>query len=104
MIESEKEEGRVQIPLVWGKADTLPTVYANQLYISHAGGEFYLVFGEVAVPMLLTLGREPVPDHLEIRPVAKLVIRPEVMLQFAEAINTNIGRYLSRQKDGESDE
>jgi len=90
----KSDTNAVVIPVRWKTPDGLPSLYANQLLISHAGGEFYLFFGEVTPP--LALEPEDMPDHLEIVPVAKIVVAPEAMLRFAEAIQTNIEKFKTR--------
>jgi hypothetical protein len=79
--EQESRE-TISIPLVWGDIDRLDTIYANHLYIIHSGGEFFLVFGEMT-PMILE-GR--VPEHLEIKPVAKIAVSPVNMIRIANVI------------------
>jgi hypothetical protein len=86
---------KVELPTVWGSHEHLTTIYANNVYITHGSGEFYLVFGELSFPLIL--GDENIPDKVEIKPVAKLAIRPEVMLVIADALNKNISAYLSQQ-------
>jgi hypothetical protein len=38
------------VPVVWKLDATLTTIYANHLYISRVGPEYYLSFGEVVPP------------------------------------------------------
>jgi hypothetical protein len=92
-------ETAVSIPIQWGTADHLPTIYANQLFISHAGPEFYLIFGELVPPIVLGEGK--FPDIVEIKPVAKIAVSPESMLRIAEAIANNVQRFKERPEKGE---
>ncbi len=100
-MSQEEGEDRRAIPLLpkWGDITDVPTHYANQLYISHAMGEFYLVFGEAQPPIILPPGN--VPDHLDIVPIAKIVLTPQAMMRCADAITTNVKSYLKTQEDGE---
>ena len=105
--ESETLELReVTINLVWGNPEGIQTIYANNLYITHAGSEFYLVFGELQP--LLQVDKDKFPSHLEIRPVAKIAISQENMMKFADAITENTNRFkkkmelLEMGKDGDS--
>ena len=84
------------IPVEWSTADHLPTVYANHLLISHAGPEFYLIFGELVPPAVLK--EDQLPDKVDIKPVAKIAVSPDAMLRFAEAIATNVQRFKERQE------
>ena len=63
--------------------------------ISHAGPEFFLIFGEVTPPALL--GVEKPPEFIEIKSVAKIAVAPEAMLSIADAIKSNIEQYLKKQ-------
>ena len=91
------------VQLVWGLADDLPTVYANHLYITHAGqNEFYLVFGELGPQAGLDVDNPP--DHIEIKPVAKIAVSPPNMLRMAEAIMDNVGKFKEKsltRKEGD---
>lgn len=88
--QTNKLPAGVSLRLEWGTIDDLPTLYANQMFITHAGQEFYLVFGEVA-PVLFN--KDNPPDHLEIKPVAKLAIAPDNMELFLQVIKDNFERY-----------
>lgn len=88
------KEATVSIPIQRGAADHLPTVYANQLLISHAGPEFYLIFGELVPPTVVAEGR--LPDKIDIKPVVKIAVSPESMLRVADAIATNVQRFRER--------
>jgi hypothetical protein len=81
-----------QIELVWGSLSDIPTVYANQLLISHAGGEFYLVFGEfVAAEVEMEKSRK-----ILIRPVAKIAMTPQSMVRMVEVIVSNVEKFKDR--------
>lgn len=82
-----REEQDVEILLQWPEKVDLPTIHANHLSISHAGREFFLLFGEV-IP-----GRpESTPEWLrklesvEIKPVAKIAISSEAMPAIVKAV------------------
>ena len=69
-----REEEDEEILLQWLDMLDLPTIHANRLFISHAGREFLLIFGEVTPPVEI----EPTPEQsqesesTEIKPVAKI--------------------------------
>jgi hypothetical protein len=96
-----EQHWKVELPTAWGSHDHLDTIYPTNIYITQAGGEFYLVFGELSFP--LTPDNEVCPERVEIKPVAKLAICPEVMLSIADELNKNISVYLSQQA-GQSDD
>lgn len=90
------------LPVNWGQSDDLPTLYANNLVVSHAGGsEFVLLFGEARLPALFGITNEKPPKSVHIKPVARIVMTPETMIKFSEVINENLKRYLSH-KDNET--
>jgi hypothetical protein len=91
ITETEQQQEGFAIPLRWGDASTIPTIYANHLFLTHAGGEFYLVFGELAP--VTHIDKDSPPDCLEIKPVVKIAITSENMLGIAEAIQINVSRF-----------
>ena len=95
--EIEKASDVVKIPLVWADSSHLSTLYANQLLISHAGGEFYLVFGELVPPTMPNA--EHLPEQLEVKPVARVALSPEAMKRFLNAMQQNYERFLERLAD-----
>lgn len=102
MPEQEKtEEKIITIPLVWGDFEDIPTIYANEMFISHAGSEFFIVLGEVAP--ISNLNKETPPEHIEIKPVAKIAITPKNMLRFAKAIEENVSKFKDKSNSSESD-
>lgn len=81
----------IEIKLVWGDPSEISTIYANNLLITHAGSEFFLVFGEFSPIVELELSK--IPKELVIKPVAKIAITPENIDKFAKVINENIAKY-----------
>lgn len=99
----QREESTVPVTLQWGDILSLPTLYANQVYISHAGPEFYIVFGEVQVPVLTNA--QPGQLHeLTVRPVARLAVTPEAMMQIADAVARNVAAYQEHLADSRKEE
>lgn len=94
----QPEEVLLQLKLEWDSTDDFVTNYANQVLVTHAGRkEFYLVFGEATPPMLIDATQDMIPDKLRVRVVAKIALSPATMIEFANAINTNVDRFLSIQ-------
>jgi hypothetical protein len=71
------EEHTKTIRLVWDSPAELNTIYANHLAVSHAGSEFYLIFGEL--PMPLDLGYDGVPDEVRVIPKVRIAVSKEAM-------------------------
>jgi len=90
------KQGTVQVRLKWGSSEGLETVYVNHLHITHAGSEFYLVFGELTMPVLI--GEQEVPEELEIVPKVRLAISPEAMRSVARAIQDNVEKSNGKEE------
>lgn len=98
---SNKELKEKIVRVLWGTDEEVPVVYANQLYLSHAGGkEFNLTFGYLSPPILFGLEEAEIPERVNVRPVAKIVISPDVMEEFVEAMTENLRQY-KESKDKE---
>jgi len=88
-----------EIRIVWGSDENIPALYANHLFISHVGEfEFHLIFGHLSPPLALGLHEGELPDYVQIKPVAKIVISPEAMKKFVEAIDDNLNKFIEKQK------
>ena len=93
------EAAQIGIPIktVWPKdaIGQTPTIYANQLLITHAGPEFFLVFG-VVTPVLAGPDEEldiAELGPLTVTPVAKIAVSPDTIAAMAEAIQSNVETY-----------
>lgn len=89
--DKQNAQEKVEVRLVWDKPSEAPTIYANNLIISHSGSEFYMVFGEMEP--WLELDPSIAPIELTIKPIVKIAISHENMLKFAEVINGNVNQY-----------
>ena len=107
MAEEELAQSKqpVFMPIRWGSADDIPTLYANQLFVSHAGPEFFLIFGNITAPLLVgEVEKDSLPEFLQVKPVARIAVTREQMLEFAKAIHQNVERFLGRKLVGEDRE
>lgn len=101
MAENKKDKLVVDskdIPLSWKTAENLPTIYANQLLISHTGPEFYLIFGEVITPAIQGKVDKTIPEKLEVEPVLKISIPHSMMGEISELIKSNYETFKSKQR------
>lgn len=106
--ESEKGEAQesITVRLIWPETvKDLPALYANQLFISAAGSEFFLIFGTVTPPLLLPYQEEELAklETIEVMPVAKIAVSPGAMLSMAEIIQMNVAKYVERKESGEKE-
>jgi hypothetical protein len=96
----DSDERAIEIQVRWGDDSELTTIYANNLFISHAGAQFYLIFGELMKPLIMDVEGEKdrVPSHLTVKPVAKIAVSPEVMELMVKAINDNVEKFREQQQ------
>ncbi len=93
------ENDKVSIEFHWEKHD-IPTIHVNQLLITHAGPEFYLIFGEV-VPIDED-NPSQLPKVLAVKPRVRVAVPREMMGVFVEAINVNYGKFVTKLKEAMS--
>lgn len=98
MGDQEEKGEQVLIELRWDLSGNIPTIYANQLLITHAGGEFYLLFGEMTPPMISNPDKESLPEFVTVKPVAKMAITPANMVNIAAVIGQNVERFMAQFK------
>ena len=91
-----QENGAVQIPVHWGSSEHLETIYVNHLVITHAGPEFYLVFGELPMPPFIS--PDEVPSELAIIPRVRLAVSPKAMRSIAQAMQENLEKWSEKEK------
>jgi hypothetical protein len=90
---SAEPAGQV-IRLRWASDADLATHYANQVHISHVGPEFTLIFGEAHLPPRNQ--GEQYDTELPIRPIVRIAVAPEVMIQMREVIDRNVDAYVAK--------
>lgn len=92
------------VRILWGSDEDLPALYSNHLYVSHAGEtEFHLVFGHLSPPLTVGLEEDELPNEVIIKPVAKLVMSPDVMKAFVTILNDNLERFKKKEKGIENE-
>jgi len=104
LAEDQDKPTEIRLRVRWEDASDLPTLYANQVFITHAGGEFYVVFGELQPTVLMNVTPEQAQqlEEVSIRPVAKLVFSPDAIARIARAMHENVGKYEEhRSKEGD---
>jgi len=101
MDNNEHKTDGVFLPVKWGDVTQAPTIYANQLLFSYTGSEFYLVFGEISA--IFPVGKEQLPESLEIQPRVKIAITRKNMVAFANLIQQNTQDFLDRSVQKQDD-
>ena len=100
---NDLHSGAIQVQLVWEDPSVLPTLYANQAYVSHVGKEFYVIFGEAQIPVLTHVDPDALHE-VKVKPVAKLVFTPEGISGISKALADNVRRFHERQeREGEKE-
>jgi len=93
-----EQTAEFSIAVRWGSLEGIPTVYANNIYVTHAGDEFYVVFGELEPPVVLGMDKSELPELIEIRPLVKLAIAPDVMTRFVDVLSDNIRKFKEKRQ------
>jgi len=83
-----------QVKLVWGATDKLETTYANQLAVTRTENEYYLVFGEMTMPVIFN--PDSVPNEFEIVPKIRIAVGHNAMKAFVEVLS----KYVSSIEEG----
>jgi len=101
----------IQPTVVAGDHAHLPRLYANWLQVQHTGIDVTLLFGDIEPPndeqkkaleSDLRKGRAPV---IVAKPVAKIVVRPELVEAMIQALSENLAKFREHWgKGAESDE
>lgn len=96
---SDNEIREKKVRILWDDGESVSVAYANQLYISHAGGkEFHLTFGHLAPPILFGLEEDEIPESVSIQPIAKIVVSPDAMKEFVDALNENFSKFKESEE------
>jgi hypothetical protein len=96
MSEVKNNEEVHIIKLDWDWNQEVETKYVNHIRITHGGPEFYVYFGELAVPPFLE--HEEKPGEMSIIPKVRIAVTPEQMGRFIEVMKTNYDNYLKKQE------
>ncbi len=102
--ENKKELGFVQVKLEYKYPEDLQTHFVTNVVIQHQPDFFALSFFEVIPPAVLVKTPEEkrsvleALDHIDAKCVARIVVSPEKMVEFAKAMNDNLSNYQTMQK------
>jgi len=93
---SDKPEG-FKARLRWGSAKELETFYVNHISVTRTENEYYIIFGELPMP-IITLGERP-PEELEIIPKVRLAISPGAMESIVGVIQSVFGPAIESEEE-----
>jgi hypothetical protein len=76
------------------------------MIVQHSEHEFYVSFFEMQPPIILGTPKDQQTQleeigHIEAECVARLVISPDRLENFIQALQTNLERYRTREEDNE---
>lgn len=105
---SEKQEQFIQLPIEWSFPNDLINRYANNMIVQHTSHEFIVSFFETIPPLVFgkSIEQEKQSETLKsVRStcVARLIIHPERMGEFIQALHMNYQNYLSKNTDEETE-
>lgn len=104
---AQADGGRVALPMRWLGHEHLDAVYANHIFVSHAGTEFLVVFARAESPLLgknLQTVDDEAPSFVPIKPVAKLVVSERAMAAMLQVLNDNFERFQEKIKEDAADD
>jgi hypothetical protein len=93
-IETEEEALNRELPLRYYGNEDVIGIFADQVVVSHLGGLFTIYFYQMQIP--IDIKKPEDAAHITEVPakcVARLVLTPPLMEQFAKAIETNMTKY-----------
>jgi len=99
---SERETG-VRARLEWVDAESVPIVYANQLFVRHEEDNFVITLGQAHGPYWLEIPEELKGKEIKvpIHAIARITVSPHAMKSMLDALNQNYESFLKKQTKGE---
>lgn len=76
----------------------LKGVYANQMIVQNTLNEFTISFFQILQPPILKPEDIEKVETIDAECVARVIVSPDKMGEFVDAINRNWGRFLEKQK------
>ncbi len=81
----------IPVPTHWVVNEDSPTLFANHMFASFQDGQFIVTFGQGHRPYVLSPDDETIKimqsEGIQISPVVRLAISPEVMHKFLKVLN-----------------
>ena len=74
----------------------LRPAFANDCTVSHSNAEFYITFGQMEPPLILSVDDLERLESIESTTVAKLAVTPEFMETLIETLSVNLGKYKEK--------
>lgn len=91
----KKAEG-VALPITIKDREDLDWCFSNFMGVRHSAEDFFITFAALAPPEIA--GPEQVPEFIEARPVAKVVVTPKMMQKVIEVLGDNYKRFMEKSQ------
>ena len=103
MVDQDQE--RNGIPIQWEFGD-IRSVYATNLIVQAGEGDMFIAFFEIRPPIVFSEADREGITSVTAQCVARVVISPDRMQGFIDAMQGNLNEYLARvaQKDKNDDD
>ncbi len=92
----EPEDAR-PIPIRRTNPLDLRPAFANDCTVSHSGAEFYITFGQIEPPLVLSVDDVGRLESVDSVTVAKLAVTPQFMEILVRALSENLEKFKEKQ-------
>jgi hypothetical protein len=103
--QEEQQTEEREVPIEWIVPDSIVSQYATNMIIQHFEHEFILSFFETQPPLIIGIpSKEQLESLKSVKStcIARIVIAPERMQNFVNALQTNLEKWLSKQRSPEA--
>jgi hypothetical protein len=102
MVKKQEPEPSVKLPIEWHVPKELISRYANNIVVQHTPQEFIVSFFETQPPLVVGNTEEQAKQLKTIKSVqslcvSRIIISPDRMGDFINALQTNYQNYLSKR-------
>lgn len=104
MVKKQKPDPYIKLPIEWHTPEGLISRYANNIIVQHTPQEFIVSFFETQPPLMLGNSEETAKQLKTMKSVrslcvSRIIISPDRIGDFINALQTNYQNYLSKKSD-----
>jgi len=95
----ESIEG-VSIPIQIEGAEKVPIAYANYIFITHTGNEFFVTFAQIHPPYLISPKKEDI-ERIQSIPatvVSRIALTPSKTKELIDVLQDNYNKYVKQEE------
>lgn len=90
------------VPIEWHVPEEIVSQYANNMVVQHTDNEFIVSFFETLPPLIIGSPEDTRAQFDEVKEVrakclARIIIPPNKMKDFIQALNGNLAKFLSKK-------